>query len=641
MLARALPRPVFLYDGACGFCRRWVARLRSRTGPAVWFVPAQRTALRWLLGVRKSEARARSVLVEPGGRRSGGAEAIFRVLQRGRGRRALGRLLQAPGVLQLAQLGYAAIARRRTLAGSVDRLLFGRGTARASHRAVHALFFRGLGLVYLLAFTSLRPQVRGLIGARGILPIEQVLASAGRRLRGRERWLRAPTVFWAGASDRALTRTVAAGQLASAAMIAGLVPPAAALAAWGLYLSLVTVGQEFLSYQWDALLLETGALTAATAPWALTLRRAGEPSVLTVALLRWLAARFLFESGVAKWQSRDETWRNLTALSYYYETAPLPSRLGVKAHALPMRVHRLSSAATLALECGVPFLYLGPRRVREVAFAATVGLQAGIGATGNYGYFNLLSVVLGLWALDDRSLGRAPHTPRRRRRPTPGDLTALALGAPYLALTAREIAARFGHPLRMRRALAPPPRRLPWLHLDERLDHLERRLAPLRLVNPYGLFAVMTTSRPEVSIEGSNDGVTWTEYPFRYKVQDVSVPPRQVAPHQPRLDWQMWFAALGPPPLWFQALLERLLEGAPEVLRLFSRDPFAGAPPRYVRALLYDYRLTTQKERAATGAWWRRTRLGLYFPIVSLRARAEPPAPVPESQVWMMPPGRA
>jgi hypothetical protein len=150
------------------------------------------------------------------------------------------------------------------------------------------------------------------------------------------------------------------------------------------------------------------------------------------------------------------------------------------------------------------------------------------------------------------------------------------------------------------------------------LDWLEMRARPLRVVNPYGLFAVMTVRRPELAIEGSDDGETWREYTFRYKVSDPGRAPRQVAPHQPRLDWQMWFAALGSPPVWLLALLLRLLEGSPDVLKLFAINPFPEHPPRYVRTLLYDYRMADLETHRRTGAWWIRERVGLYLPPLSL-----------------------
>jgi hypothetical protein len=143
---------------------------------------------------------------------------------------------------------------------------------------------------------------------------------------------------------------------------------------------------------------------------------------------------------------------------------------------------------------------------------------------------------------------------------------------------------------------------------------------PFRTVNGYGLFAVMTTSRPEIVVEGSDDGETWKEYAFRWKPGDMGRRPGFVEPHQPRLDWQMWFAALSDVRQnpWFVSFVHRLLEGSPDVLRLLAADPFAGKAPRFVRAELYDYRFTDRVARAKTGAWWTRKLLGTYLPAVSL-----------------------
>jgi hypothetical protein len=160
----------------------------------------------------------------------------------------------------------------------------------------------------------------------------------------------------------------------------------------------------------------------------------------------------------------------------------------------------------------------------------------------------------------------------------------------------------------------PAPRAL------EKLTRLHDVLAPFHAVSPYGLFAVMTTDRPEIVVEGSDDGVTWHEYQFRYKVGDVARPPRRAAPHQPRLDWQMWFAALGYVPSWLVQFLRRLLEASPDVLALLAHDPFGGMRPRFVRALLYDYKMTDRETRRRTGAWWQRELLGTYVPPIELPA---------------------
>jgi hypothetical protein len=148
---------------------------------------------------------------------------------------------------------------------------------------------------------------------------------------------------------------------------------------------------------------------------------------------------------------------------------------------------------------------------------------------------------------------------------------------------------------------------------------LARAIAPFRSVNTYGLFSVMTTSRPEIELQGSDDRVTWRPYEFRWKPGDVKRRPPFVAPHQPRLDWQMWFAALDSAERnpWILALVARLLEGSPPVLRLLRADPFGGRPPRYIRAVLYDYHFTDAATRRATGAWWRREETGFYLPVIS------------------------
>jgi hypothetical protein len=142
-------------------------------------------------------------------------------------------------------------------------------------------------------------------------------------------------------------------------------------------------------------------------------------------------------------------------------------------------------------------------------------------------------------------------------------------------------------------------------------------VAPLRIVNSYGLFAVMTTERPEIIVEGSNDGQDWRAYEFPYKPGDLRRAPPVVEPHQPRLDWQMWFAALASPQQdpWFAHFLLRLLQGERSVLRLLRYNPFPDAPPRYVRARLYLYHFTSFGARD----WWWREQRGLYFPAVSLK----------------------
>jgi hypothetical protein len=151
-------------------------------------------------------------------------------------------------------------------------------------------------------------------------------------------------------------------------------------------------------------------------------------------------------------------------------------------------------------------------------------------------------------------------------------------------------------------------------------------VGPFRTINSYGLFAIMTTSRPEIIIEGSMDGRTWLAYEFRHKAGDVRRRPSFVAPHQPRLDWQMWFAALGSARSnpWFGSFCFRLLQGKSEVLELLEKNPFPDRPPRYIRATGYEYHFTTTAEREKDGAWWKREKTGEYYPSHSLGGAGPP-----------------
>ena len=589
-------RPVLLFDGKCAFCRRWVERWRARTGDAVIY--------------RRSRRARRAVqLIDSDGKRYEGAEAVFRALSRAPRLRLVAAIGRWPVVRWFAARTYRFIAAHRTLAARVDRMLFGRSTAAPSRRVVRWLFLRCLGGVYLIAFTSLRVQVLGLYGSRGIEPIGKLLAAL-RAGAGRDAYRIAPTLLWLGSSDRDLVRLCGAGQLCAVAMMLDVAPRAMAAALWALYLSFVSVGRDFLSFQWDALLLETGVHAMLVGPSSSDRDRPGEPRWLGALLMRWLVFRLHFQSGLVKLQSRDATWRRCTACAYHYQTQPLPTRVGWYASHLPRPFQKLSTAATLAIELAAPPLVFAPRRVRKAAFAALTGLQLLIAATGNYAFFNLLTIMLGLWVLDDSSfgqLGRVAGVRVGRRRTTSRWLrVALHVGhAAIAAVVAIVSAATFTRRVGQRPLVRP---------LARAAARLTALVEPIRSINPYGLFAVMTTERPEIVVEGSDDGKTWREYHFRHKPSRPEDPPRWVAPHQPRLDWQMWFAALGAPPDWFAAFLARLLQGSPDVLALLATNPFPAHPPRYIRALLYDYQMTDRPTRARTGAWWHRRLLRTYFP---------------------------
>jgi lipase maturation factor 1 len=481
------------------------------------------------------------------------------------------------------------------------------------------LFLRALGVIYLIAFVSLGVQIRGLAGSHGIYPLGADFPAAGKFGRFRA-FLRRPTIFLWNTSDRFLRSVCVTGAILSLLLIAGVAPVPVLILLWVLYLSLLHVCGVFLGFQWDILLLETGFLSIFLAPLDLLPQwpPAYSPSPIAHWLAIWLLFRLMFYSGVVKLRSGDPTWRNLTAMAWHYETQPIPNRPAWYMHHAPMRVHKAETALTLAIELVVPLGYFAPPPVNHIAACITLGLMAGITLTGNYCFFNLLTAALCLHLFDDAALqsilagivpGRellstANSPPRAWEMVTSGVALVLVL------LSINTVARLFR-------------REFPWPGwLGRALD----RLRPFVLVNSYGLFANMTTRRPEIIVEGSHDGLEWIAYEFRWKPGNLRTPPPQVAPHQPRLDWQMWFAALGhyranP---WFIAFLNRLLEGSPDVLRLLKTNPFADRPPRYVRALLYDYHFTDRQERSKTGHWWRRNYLGLYCPPLTTQLHAFP-----------------
>jgi hypothetical protein len=459
---------------------------------------------------------------------------------------------------------------------------------------VRDLFLRLLGLVFLAAFVSLLVQVTALVGDDGLLPAHAVLARA-------DGVADAPTLFlWIAPSDGALRALAIVGAMLSVALVANLAPRWCLAALWALYLSFVTIGQDFFTFQWDNLLLETALVAILLAPPGLRPRASPAPHPLALLLVLWLLFRLHVESGLAKILLGDPTWRDLTAPASYYETAPLPTWIGWWAHQLPLAAHRASGLCMYLVELVLPFGLLAGRRIRLVAFAGMIGMQLVFLLTANYGFFNHLSAALCLFALDDghlawvaARLGR-PLAPRPPGRPS---LAATALLAPVVALLiALSLAAFLPLVASLHEASAA-------------LTPLRRVAAPWRSVNAYHLFAQMTLVRREAVIEGSDDGVTWRAYEFRWKPGDPTRAPAFVAPHQPRLDFQMWFLLLGgrgvPP--WFARLLTKLQREPEAASGWFAHDPFQGRAPAHIRVAVYRYRFTDLATRRATGAWWSRT----------------------------------
>jgi len=590
--------PTLVYDGDCAICRYWIAYWRGLTHGRVVFRPYQEAAADFATISRETFQHAIQ-FIEPDGHVYSGAAATFRVLRLVPGRAAWWWCYaHLPAFAASSEWAYAYLARRRGLLDRLTRFLWGPALQAERYALVSWVFLRLLGGIYIAAFASLGVQILGLIGHDGILPAGDYLQAA-RQAIGNSAYRYLPTLFWLNSSDTALVAGTVAGSVLGLLVIVDRWTRPALIGLFALYLSYTCAGQDFMSFQWDSLLLEVGFL-------AIFLTGG---STIVVWLYRWLVFRYLFLAGIVKWLSGDPTWRGLTALEFHFWTQPLPTPLAWYAAQLPSWLLISGTAATLFIELGSVFLIFLPRRLRAAAACCVLLLQSLIVLTGNYNFFNVLTMLLCVFLFDDAALRRWVPLPLRSRaqtrEPKPGRATTVV--AAVLALI-----------------VVPVGLDRMWQTFTRTdvpvLGAITRTIAPLNIVNAYGLFAVMTITRPEIVIEGSADGRVWREYIFHYKPGPLSRPALWNIPHQPRLDWQMWFAALGSvrDNPWIISLMHRLLEGSPPVLALLESNPFVGAAPKYVRAQLYDYRFADRRTHRMTGDWWVRRPEGLYFPEVSL-----------------------
>jgi lipase maturation factor 1 len=512
----------------------------------------------------------------------------------------------------------------------------------ASNRLIPRwLFLRALGLICFSAFFPLLFQIRGLIGPNGILPAGDYLQAVTQSLGHYSRLWYAPTLLWFSSTSQMLLVLCWVGMVASVLLVLNLWPRGMLLICFVCFLSFVSAAQDFSGYQSDGMLLEAGFISLFFAPPGFRpgLGREHPPSRASLFLLLWEWFRIYFESGAVKLLSGDPQWRNFTAMDEYYQNGPLPTWIGWYVQHLPHWFHAGSVYATLALELGLVWMFLLPRRWRIVCFFIVTPWQIGVILTANYTFLNYLVLVLGVLLLDDEfckwlmqwvSRGRLMLFKSRFL-----DASSPPRGSEWLGMTKSK---NTHSPLRSTynaTKLSLSSAILLWIFYATTVEMLWMfwrnvplpaqpivALEPFRIANRYGLFAVMTRGRYEIEFQGSNDGQNWVAYPFGYKPQDISQAPRIYAPYQPRFDWNLWFASLGE---WreYPIVLNtevRLLSGDKDVLALFAGDPFPQGPPREVRAVLWQYWFTTPAEKQLTGAWWRREMLGLYAPTLAREA---------------------
>jgi predicted DCC family thiol-disulfide oxidoreductase YuxK len=614
-VANPPPKPLLIWDGECHFCRRWIERWREITADQVDYETSQQVGDRFP-EISRAQFERSVVLVETNGAVFTGAEAVFRSLRCRSSKRWLAwSYYHVPGFAPITDAAYKFVAANRGFASLMTRLLWGDDVRPPTYFAARRWFLRALGLIFMIAFVSLWVQIDGLIGANGITPVAEFLPTAKAQL-GSGAVSMLPTLCWFNSSDAFLHFLCGGGVVLSLTLIFGIAPALSLLALVVVYLSLTIAGQTFLSFQWDILLIETGFLAIFLAPWRLRWTKANGPPVSRVAifLLKLLLFKLMIMSGVVKLTSGDDCWWNLTALDYHYWSQPLPTMFGWWADQHAEWFKKFSVAFCLVVEIIVPFFIWAPRRLRLAACGLLIFLQIAIAITGNYCFFNLLTIALCLLLIDDSTWRR-----QRGALQENGGTRAVVSHSfvDRLPIYAAAIVIIITLPLNARLIYGAFKPEAEWSGF---LGSVYSRVEAFRIANGYGLFRVMTKDRKEIVIEGSADGLDWKPYEFKWKPGDVSRAPGWCAPHQPRLDWQMWFAALGNPRerLWFSQMVISLLRGKAPVAALFEKNPFPAAPPHYIRATLYRYRFTNAEEHRQTGAWWKREELGEYLPSVSL-----------------------
>lgn len=515
------------------------------------------------------------------------------------------------------------------------------------------LFRRGFALCYFFAFFSMFFQYQGLWGSSGVSSIANVI-----KQNNLTKYLEVASIFVYNATDNFLFYCILTGVIISLILCTGFkfgskkyyhyIEAFLFLVLYILYLSFVNLGQPFLNFQWDILLLETSIITI--------LHLLFLKNIEARNIFRWIYMLLIFKlmlmSGLVKLASKDPAWADLSALQYHYFTQPIPNPGAFWIHQLPLLFHKLSCLIMFLIELIVPFFIFFGKRMRAIAGLAFIALMLIVICTGNYNFFNLLTILIALWLFEDKDLlDKLPNSLRVnlaeedeikiKEMKSSNEVLGSMIDNKLASLSPRVNKKNLSivsilcfsilfvyASLDLTHIVFRAPLNNSFKNLVLPLEKFYiKNLSKFQLNSPYGLFAIMTRKRKEIIIQGANDGemqlgrTEWKDYEFYFKPQDLRGPLFQIAPYQPRLDWQMWFASLSNArsQKWFLYLVTRLLEGDKYVLSLFNGNPFPDNPPKYIRAISYDYSFNTIEDYSKTGNVWKRDNQGIYLKEVSLK----------------------
>ena len=471
------------------------------------------------------------------------------------------------------------------------------------------VILRLLGLIYAVAFLAAINQVIPLIGSNGLLPVDiylkQMSAALGSNGAG---FIHLPSVFWLWHSDTALLTVCWIGFVVSLAVLAGYANAPLLAVLWFLYMSIVHVGQDWYGYGWEIQLTETGFLAIFLCP-LLDMRPFPRyaPPMPVIFLFRWLAFRIMLGAGLIKLRG-DEIWRNGTALYYHFETQPIPGPLSRWFHFLPRMVLKIGVWFNWLAELVAPWFVFWPRMARHIAGSVIVLFQLTLILSGNLSFLNWLTIAPALACFDDGFWSRILPGVLVRKAKMAADNAEISTPMLTTAWSVTIIIALLSIE--------------PVLNLVSPGQVMNSSFDPLDLVNTYGAFGSVGQERLNVVFEGTmdeqpDDKANWKPYIYKGLPVALNQRPPQIAPYQLRLDWQMWFAAMSTPDEypWTLNLVWKLLHNDPGAVGLFAQNPFAGKPPRYIRAVLYKY--TFARPGNPQGLWWNREQISTWIPATS------------------------
>ncbi|MFB6242396.1 MAG: lipase maturation factor family protein [Candidatus Nanosalina sp.] len=473
---------------------------------------------------------------------------------------------------------------------------------------VRFLLLRVLGFTYFFAYLSLYTQLVPLLGRNGLTPVngyvENLVGYFGSRT---EAFIQVPSILIFHHSNEFMLGLAFLGLLISFLLLIGFGNVPMLLANWFIYLSFVKVGQVWYGYGWEIQLLETGLLAVFLVPlWdPRPFRKDNPPPVPVIWLFRWLAMRIYIGSAMIKLKGVS-CWHDLTCLNRFFQTQPIPNPISPYMHYLPSWIHRLGVLYTHIVQLLVPFLVFLRRNIRNAAGVAMLSLQVLLILTGNFSFLNWLTIVPILAYFNDEFLSRFMPEKIVEKAERAREQADLPTKRHYLNWILVFVVALLSVPV--------------VLNILSPTQAMNTDYNRISFVNTYGAFGSVRPQRTELVIQGTQDstpgtGTRWRTYDIPFKPDKTSEDLYVVAPYQPRLSWQMWFASMSQPQRqpWLIHLVWKLLHNDPNALKLVGENPFKENPPEYIRILIYRYEYAALSSEKT----WTRERLGVWLPPVS------------------------